>query len=57
MCEWGEERSDSRYFSKRRMAELCEDRPKPEPPTEECRLMTERTIKASLGLADRMEAV
>lgn len=59
MCEQDEEWSGSRYFSERRMAEPCEDRPKPEPPTEERsedpRLVAERAIKASLELADKME--
>lgn len=60
MCERDEEWSESRYFSERRMAELCEDGPKPEPPSEErreeLRLVAEQAIKASLELADRMEA-
>jgi hypothetical protein len=60
MCEQDEEWSETRYFSEGRMAEPCEDRPKPEPPTEErsreLRLVAEQAIKASLELADRMEA-
>ena len=42
------------------MAELCEDWPKPEPPSEERSeepmLVSEQAIRASLELADRMEA-
>ena len=42
------------------MAELWEDGPDPEPPTEErareLRLVAQRAIDASLELADRLEA-
>lgn len=60
LCEWDEEWSGSRYFSEEKISELYEGRPKPEPPTEErseeLRLVTEQAIKASLELADWMEA-
>lgn len=60
MCEQDEEWSGSRYFSEDRMAELSEDRPKPEPPSEErgreLLLVAGQAIEASLALADRMEA-
>ncbi|WP_286162345.1 MULTISPECIES: hypothetical protein [unclassified Olsenella] len=42
------------------MAEFCGDRPEPEPPTEERSeepgLLAEQAFKASLELADKMEA-
>jgi putative transposase len=60
LCEQDEEWPGSRYFSEEKISELYEDRPKPEPPTEErseeLRLVAEQAIKASLELADRMEA-
>ena len=60
LCERDEEWSGSRYFSEEKISELHEDRPKPEPPSEgrgeELRFVAERAIKASLELADRMEA-
>ena len=60
MCEQDEEWAESRYFSEDRMAELSEDRPKPEPPSEErgreLLLVARQAIEASLALADRMEA-
>lgn len=60
MCEQDEEWSGSRYFSEEKISELYEDRPEAEPPTEErseeLRLVAEQAIKASLELADRMEA-
>ncbi len=60
LCEQDEEWSGSRYFSEEKISEPCEDRPKPEPPTEErseeFRLVAEQAIKASLELADRIEA-
>jgi len=60
LCERDEEWSGSRYFSEEKISELYEDRPKPEPPNEERSeepgLVAEQAIKASLELADRMEA-
>ncbi len=56
LCEQDEEWSGSRYFSEEKISELYEDRPKPEPPSEELRFVAEQAIKASLELADRMEA-
>jgi putative transposase len=60
MCEQDEEWAESRYFSEDRMAELYEDRPKPEPPSEgrgrELLLVARRAMEAGLALADRMEA-
>lgn len=60
LCEQDDEWSGSRYFSEEKISELYEDRPEPEPPTEErseeLRLVADQAIKASLELADRMEA-
>ncbi|WP_229772155.1 hypothetical protein [Olsenella porci] len=50
----------SRYFSEEKISELCEDGPKPEPPSEgssgELGFVAEQATRASLELADRMEA-
>ena len=60
LCEQDEEWSGSRYLSEEKISELYDDRPEPGPPTEErseeLRLVAERAIKASLEIADRMEA-
>lgn len=60
MCEQDDAWSDARYFSERRISELYEDRPAPEPPTPEQAAelddVARRAIEASLELADRMEA-
>ena len=60
MCEQDEAWGESRYFSEQRISELYEDRPDPVAPSDErereLRLMAEQAIKASLELADTMEA-
>lgn len=60
MSEQDEGWSESRYFSERRIVERRKDGPKPEPPTGERGvepgLVAEQAIKASLGLANGMEA-
>ena len=59
-CEQDEEWSGSRHLSEEKISELYDGRPKPDPPTEErseeLRFVAEQAIKASLELADRMEA-
>lgn len=51
---------ESRYFSEQGISELYEDRPDPVAPSDErereFRLMAEQAIRASLELADTMEA-
>lgn len=58
MCEQDEAWGESRYFSEQRISELYEDRPDPVAPSDEreLRLMAEQAIRASLELADTMEA-
>lgn len=60
MCEQDEVWGESRYFSEQRISELYEDRPDPVAPSDErereLRLMAEQAIRASLELADTMEA-
>ncbi len=60
MCEQDEAWGESRYFSEQRISELYEDRPDPVAPSDErrreLRLMAEQAIRASLELADSMEA-
>lgn len=60
MCEQDEAWGESRYFSEQRISELYEDRPDPAAPSDErrreLRLMAEQAIRASLELADSMEA-
>ena len=59
-CEQDDVWSESRYFSEAKMAELHEGRESPEEPSEqrreELRAVAEQAIRASLELADRMEA-
>lgn len=60
MCEQDDEWSESRYFSEEKISELYEEIPKTAPLTkeeeEELMLVSEQAIRASLELADRMEA-
>lgn len=60
MCEQDDEWSESRYFSEKKISELYEETPKTAPLTkeeeEELMLVSEQAIRASLELADRMEA-
>lgn len=58
MCEQDEAWGESRHFSEQRTSEPCEDRPGPVAPSDEreLRLMAEQAIRASLELADTMEA-
>ena len=60
LCEPDDERSESRYFSEKKISELYEEIPKTAPLTkeeeEELMLVSEQAIRASLELADRMEA-
>lgn len=60
MCEQDDEWSESRYFSEKKISELYEETPKTAPLTkeeeEELMLVSEKAIRASLELADRMEA-
>lgn len=60
MCEQDDEWSESRYFSGKKISELYEETPKTAPLTkeeeEEPMLVSEQAIRASLELADRMEA-
>jgi hypothetical protein len=60
ICDVDDEWHQRRYFSEARMAELYADAPAPEPADEgratELQEIAERTIEASLGLADEMEA-
>jgi hypothetical protein len=59
-CEQDEEWSGSRCLSEEKISEPCEDGPKPEPPSEgrsgELRFVAEHATRASLELADGMEA-
>jgi len=60
MCDQDDARSASRHFSEKAMAELCEEGPAGEPPTEGraavFRLVAQGAIDASLELADKLEA-
>lgn len=60
MCEQDDGWSESRYFSGKKISELYEEMPKTAPLTkeeeEELMLVSEQAIRASLELADRMEA-
>jgi putative transposase len=56
LCGRDEGWSGSRFFSDEKISEPCEDRPKPEPPSEERRFVAEQATRASLELADGMEA-
>ena len=60
MCDEDDAWAGARYFSEKKMSELWEDRPDPEPPTgeraREPRLVARHAIDASLELADRLEA-
>ena len=60
LCGRDEGWSGSRCFSDEKISEPCEDEPKPEPPSEgrsgELGFVAEQATRASLGLADGMEA-
>lgn len=60
MCDQDDVWAGSRHFSEKVMAELYDDRPTAEPPSEEqiagFRLVAQRAIDASLELANELEA-